>query len=410
VAANKQGSFMKHLAHWGAGLGVAATIVAAGAWAPHAAAGTLQNSGLFSLDAPAASRLFFKLSYINVHVRTSAKDAYDVTGPVLAKGDFERYLFDTGYVSTFETLNGGSGRRSLELLYDPTSIAIAGTIEGQYDAQADLSGCNAIRAGLGTPCGIKVKSDSALGTMALSLGYFLDDQSQWAVEGIVLGAPIKVQVSGDGHNNLRGKKIIDTKILPPVVTLGRYFGNTGAGLKAYAGLGVSYAIFYDSRPTQTLNTYQGGATAGDTTVRIDNTWGTGPFMGLNYSTGSGDWQFGLSIGRLRYHTKTTLTTRNTRFNSDSAVLKDYGASMSAALVGADGVYAVSDPNSAITVKTTGAPSGFTAGQLVHVTTAVLCDLARAKYGSQDCNQGTFVRKASTTLDNTLFMFSVSRPF
>jgi outer membrane protein W len=401
---------MKLPAHWGAGLGVAATIFASGLWTPDASAGTLQNSGLFSLDTPAASRLFFKLSYINAHVRTSSKDAYDVTGPVLAKGDFERYLFDTGFVSSFQTLKGGLGLRSMELLYDPTSIDVVLSIEAKYVQQANYSGCQAILKGLGTPCGIKVKGDTTLGTVALSLGYFLDEQRQWAIEGMVLGAPLQAAVYGDGDNHLRGKKIIDTKLLPPIVTLGRYFGNPDQGLRTYAGLGVSYAVFYDTHATQTLNAYQGGAAVGDTTVRIGNVFGAGPFMGLNYSTGNDGWQFGLQIGRLRYKTESTLVTRNTHITSDSIVLKDFGAYASSGLVASDGVYAVSDPNAAVTVKANGSPVGFTAGEAVHITTAVMCDLARAKNGSQDCNQGTFVRKASTTLDNTLFMFSVSRAF
>jgi outer membrane protein W len=410
VAANKQGSFMKHLAHWRAGLGVAATVFAGATWPAAATAGTLQTAGLFSLDAPAASRLFYKLSYINAHVRTSSKDAYDVTGPVLTQGDFGRYLYDTGFVSSFQTLQGGQGLRSMDLLYDPTAVELAGSIEGKYTQQADASGCEPIRNGLGTPCGVKVKADTTLGTVALSLGYFLDEQRHWAIEGMVLGAPLQAAVLGDGDNHLRGKKIIDTKLLPPIVTLGRYFGNPDAGLQAYAGLGVSYAIFYDTHATPTLNAYEGGANDGDTTVRIGSVFGTGPFMGLNYNTGSGGWQFGLQIGKLRYKTESTLVTRNTHITSSSEVLRDFGAYASSALVGADGVYSVSDPNKAVTVKVDGAPVGFTAGQTVHVTTAVLCDLARAKYGSQDCNQGTFVRKASTTLDNTLFVLSVSRAF
>jgi len=40
----------------------------------------------------------------------------------------------------------------------------------------------------------------------------------------------------------------------------------------------------------------------------------------------------------------------------------------------------------------------------------MCDLAKLKYGNNECNHGTFVRRADTILDNTMFMFSVGRSF
>jgi outer membrane protein len=403
---------MKHLVSSWTGLARAAAVAA---WvatvASTAAAGTLQDNLLFKPEAlQARPRLFFKLSYLNAHIKTTSKDARDVTGPVLARGDFGRYLFTDDFVSSFETRAGGTTVRSMENLYDPDSIDVAQTIEAKYDQQADESHCEAARAGIGTPCGIRVKSNTTVSTAALSLVYFLDEAYSWAIEAFVLAAPVHAGVNGDGNNHLRGQKIVDTRLLPPIVTLGHYFGNSPTGLRPYLGLGLSYAIFYNTRATQALNAYQGGSNVGDTTVHISNSWGAGPFMGLHYGSDTDGWQYSLSIGRLRYKTESTLVTRNTRFTNESVVLQDFGAYVSSGLAGADGTYKVTDPTKAITVKTTGAPVGFQAGQAVHVTTAVMCDLARAKNGSQDCNQGTFVRKAATTLDNTMYMLSLSRRF
>jgi outer membrane protein len=406
---------MKHPVSGGASVTVrlvmTGLMAAAAALPPEVLAGSLQDNLLLKDDAALARpRLAFKLSTIHAHIRTTSKDAQDVTGPVLGRNDFGQYLYDTGFVSSFQSRGGETNLRSLEELYEPSGPEIAGTLTGAMDEQADLSGCESVRIGLGTPCGIKVKSDTTARTVALSITYFLDAQYQWALEALVLGAPISASVYGDGDNQLRGKKIIETRMLPPIVTLGRYFGQPGSGLQPYVGLGVSYAIFYNTQATETLNIYQGGSQKGDTSVGIGNAWGAGPFMGLNYSTDPHGWQWGFTIGRLRYKPETTLVTRNTRFDADSQVLKDFGARLSSALVGADGTYGVNKPAFQITTKTADSPAGYTAGQTVRVTTAVMCDLARAKYGNNDCNQGTFVRKASTTLDATLFMLSVGRRF
>jgi len=379
-----------------------------------AQAGTLQDTIFGKVALEPAARLFVNLRYVSAHTRTTSKDAYDVTGVVLAKGDFARYLNDRDFSSSFLDFNGNS----LEGQYwsippDPNEAPsgfIANTIEPKYAAQADASGCERLRQGLGTPCGIKVKGQTTLGTMAVSIGAYLDDARAWSVEAFLLAAPLEVAVQGDGANHLHGKTIIDTKLLPPIVMVGHHFGAPAQGWRPYAGALATYAIFYDTRATPLLNRYQGGSGPADTTVKIGNTFGYGPVAGLNYEARDGHWQFGLNIGRFRLKTDTTLTTRNTRFTGDAEVLLDYGAIMSSALVGADGSFDVNNPAKAITVKQTGAPDGFTAGSTVRVTTAILCDLARAKLGSSDCNLGTYVRKASTTLDSTMFMLTIGHTF
>jgi outer membrane protein len=393
--------------------GFAASVCAAlTAMSTGAFAGTLQDTIFAKVEPSARDRMFFRLSYINAHIKTTAKDAYDVTGPVLAKDDFAKYLYTNTFVSSFQSSAGGNYglNASFENYYDPDGIDIAGTLNSSYTSQAALDGCTALLNGLGTPCGIKAKAAATVGTAALSLGYFFTDQQNWAAEAFLLAAPIKAEVYGDGRNQLNGKRIIETKMLPPIAMLGYYFGNKKDALRPYLGLAASYAVFYDAKATEALNVYQGGSGVGDTTVKVKNVFTVGPFAGLNFKPQDDGWSFGLLLGKLRFKTEATLTTRNTKITGSSLVLKDYGAVMSGTLVSSEGIYSQTDPNKAITVKTTGSPNGFQAGQAVSITTALMCDLARAKYQNNDCNQGTFVRRASTTLDSTMIMFNVSHSF
>ena len=147
------------------------------------------------------------------------------------------------------------------------------------------------------------------------------------------------------------------------------------------------------RATEALNTYQGGASSGDTTINLKNALGFGPFLGVKTSIDD-DWHLNLSVGKLRYKTEATLTTRNTTITSASGVVLDYGPNVTVA--NTDGAGAISG---------TIYPNDGTG-----VITALMCDLAAAKYKNNNCNLGTFVRKQSTVLDNTLFMFSVGRRF
>jgi len=219
----------------------------------------------------------------------------------------------------------------------------------------------------------------------------------------VLAAPITADVYGDGKNGLNGKKIMSTKMLPPIVTLGRYFGDPHGGFRPYMGIATSYAVFYDATATEALNQYQGGGSPGDTTVRIKNKFGFGPLLGMSFSPKNSDWAWGVSIAKIRFTADATLTTRNTRIDNNSLVLKDFPKGVTNAITVARNV-------GNVTVIQNGSPAGYSAGDEVPFLTAMMCDLAKAKTGSNSCNFGTYVRKATTTLDTTMFMFNVSKDF
>ena len=386
-----------------------------------------RGDNIFSRIEPSLrDRAFMRLNYVHATVKTTSGDAYDVTGPVVGRNDIAEFLGeDSGYQSMF--YRGGNGQpgtdRIAANLYDTIQTALTGTeffgelIPTALDRDLANGGCESTaKQGLGTPCGIKAKSSSTLGTPALSVGYYLDEGMNWLAEAFLLAAPLKAEVYGVGQNSLAGQRIIDLKLLPPTAVLGRYFGAKDSRIRPFAGLGASYAIFFDVRATDTLNTYQGGPT----TISVKNALGFGPFFGVKAQIDD-DWHVSLNIGKLRYKTEATLVTRNTRITADSAVIRDYGLQTS--YVNTTGISdtlgggqnpSTGGPNSPITVAPAqgGIPqvAGFPVGAQVAPLTALMCDLARAKYGNNECNHGTFVRKQKTKLDNTLFMFSVGRSF
>jgi outer membrane protein len=378
--------------------GFAASLCAALAgWSTGAQAGTLQDTIFAKVEPSVRDRMFFRLSYINVNIKTTSKDAYDVTGPVLAQGDVTA-LGDNGI--TFFTAGGS----------DMSWALAAPLIDGSAGAlinDAQVTSCAQLAGGLGTPCGIKAKSASRVATPALSVGAYIDDARSWSVEAFLLALPISADVYGDGENGLNGKKIIQTKLLPPLVVLGHHFGRRDSAFKPFLGLGASYAIFYGTKATESLNAYQGGAGAGDTTVSIKNAFAVGPFAGFKYEPKDGPWSFGLNIGKIRFKTTATLVTQNTVITGGTGVLKDYGPFFDYAVIQGAIPY---ENQGGITVTDGSGLVGFEAGDRVDISTALMCDLAKFKYGRNDCNHGTFVRKAKTTLDNTMFVFSVGRSF
>lgn len=364
-------------------------------------------------------RMFFRLNYIYANVKTTSGEAYDVTGPVLTRADLAKMApgntsgsskgvgkaaANDGlqYVSPYlnALINGpkavyGTGATSItKQLFTGTAPDSPGAV-----VQDAALGFTSELNGLGTPQGIKAKSDESVSTPALSVGYFLTDDYSWFVEAYLLAAPLKVNVKGDGingsglPNGINGVNIIKTKLLPPTAIMGYYFGKSTDVVRPFAGVGGSYAIFFDTRATEALNAYQGGGSSGDTTISIKNALGFGPFLGVRTAI-SNDWHLNFSVGKLRYKTEATIVTRNTHITSDSAVIKDYGPYV--AVVNSDGAKALGDT--------------FLNNPSVGMVTALMCDLAATKYRNDNCNLGTFERKQSTVLDNTMFMFSVGRSF
>lgn len=372
-------------------LGVLVAISAAALLLPTAQAQDSRDSIFSRVEPSLRDRAFMRLNYIVANVKTSASDARDVTGPALARGDVRKYLGPgTQYAADYAALK--TPYTGLSISASIGTQYIDGILNDAMTVDAD-HGCEAVRNGLGTPCGIKARSGAMVGTPAISVGYFLSDDYTWFVEAFVLAAPLKVSVYGDGNNGLNGKEIIKLKMLPPVAILGRYFGDAQARVRPFLGFGGSYAIFFDTKATGALNTYQGGVTAGDTSVALKNAMGFGPFAGVKMQLDD-DWHVNFSIGKLRYKTEATLITRNTTITANSEVLKAYGPAVQGAI----------DAGESLNVRdrATGAD--------VSTTTALMCMLAKYRDGRDGCNLGTYVRKQSTVLDNTMFMLSVGRRF
>lgn len=382
-----------------------ATVLAASAatWVAPAMAQMSPADTIFSQVTPSLrDRMFMRLNYVHATVKTSSGEAYDVTGPVVGYDDIRTLIgTGTGYTSIYNS-NVNFTRKYFG---SPASAGLA--LQNAMDAEK--ADCARYAEGLGTPCNFMAKSATAVGTVAISAGYFLDSEHQWLLEAFLLAAPLKVDVQADGPNSLAGETVINTKLLPPTVVLSRYFGAKQDRLRPFFGLGGSYAIFFDTRATASLNSYVGGAAAGDTSVSIKNALGFGPFMGFKFQIND-DWHINMNVGKLRYKTEATLITRSTIITGESAVLNDYGANIVDAIATGDTAI-LGAGNGGPPRAPANDPAGFAQGSVVPGVTALMCDLATAKNNNvPTCDHGSFTRKQKTRLDNTLFMLSVGRSF
>ena len=392
-----------------------------------------QSSNIFSKVSPSfRDRLFFRLNYIYANIKTTAGDTRDVTGNVIDKDDITKYLaagntsgssngagkassnnsqtYESPYfrscfvsgVATPSTTYAACRSNSGIKLYSLDNPSGLNTLLQDAINQDVALGYSSVATGLGTPTGIKAKGDDSAGTPALSIGYYLTDDFTWFVETFVLAAPLQVTAQGDGINpsgrpiGINGVDAITVKMIPPTAILGRYFGGANDRIRPFVGLGASYAMFYDVRTTSAVNTYVGGVSAGDTTAKLKNTLGFGPFVGLRTALDD-SWHVNISVGKLRYKTEATLVTQNTVIQSGASVLSEYTPNVKNATTG--GAEALDNKI---------VPGQQALG--VKAVTALMCDLAATKYKNDNCNLGPYERKQTQVLDTTMFMFSVGRTF
>jgi outer membrane protein W len=361
-------------------------------------------------EASKPGRFFMRGGAIFVKIKTKSGDTYDVTGPVISYED----LVAVTALENRPIVTGAVER--------PPGVTTGNFANLATGAQGAVRVRDRMFAegisGLGTPPGVKGEASKQEGTIGLSIGYFLDESQNWALESYVLAVPLSTSVTARGQSSIRegeddqgnpiqverpfgleGQKIIKTKLLPPVVMLGRYWGDATSKFRPYVGAIAMYAMFYDTKATQALNSYVGGGSPGDTTVSIKNSFGMGPMVGLKYEFAE-RWHLSFNVGHVRLKTQATLTTRNTTLTNQTGAIQDYGCRENCTL----GNGSISDE-----IATGEFTYRNNAGIRLNGGVVGVVSKGVAAIKGQE-NLGTFVRKTDTKLDNTLFMLSVGRTF
>lgn len=378
-------------------------------------------------------RTFWNAGAIHVNVKTKSGDTYDVDGPngkVINKSMLPQFI-GSGSANTVGTPANRLYNELVKIVaLDKISAsdtdlrnlatALAGNNNGLSLLKGDMDALGL--DSLGTPAGIKGVAQPKMSTGGLSLGYYLDDEHKWAVETYVLAAPLTTAVSATGKARYRivedadgqqvevlspfgleGQKILTSKLLPPTVMFGRYWGDSNAKFRPYTGALAMYAIFYDTKAEQALNGYVGGGNPGDTTVSIKNAFGAGPMLGFRYALND-SWRINFSLGSVKLKTTATLTTRNSRFTKDTPAVQDFGNDEAGLLNNITGTILVGEGVAAI--KGTSASRQKLFADLGGVT-GIVTRVSQVVSGN---NTGTYVRKTDTVLNNTIYMLSVGRDF
>lgn len=363
------------------------------------------DGGTNLLKLEPARRFMLRFGYTYIEPNDKSGDAVDASGPVL--GYLPDYSAQVNPALNFVIYNGV--RSGLQL---------------DYQAANGASTTPPAEFGLGIPTGVRNDAKGA-GSPTVSLLTYLDEAHSWAIEGFLLAIPFKNDVYGagrigadssfpdttlttaSGSVTIAGSvplgKVATTQQLPATLILHRFFGSKNNKIRFSAGLGISYAIFFDSHVTPALEEYTGGPTK----IKIKNSFGAGPFLGLTYAMNE-RWSLNAQVGYVKLKTTAKLTTR-----VDPDILARSPAVLqSAATIGTNTATAVLLGESTFSgglsillpqVASLGCTSTTT------LTNCLLRDLARIKTGNPR-DLGTYVRKLETNLDPWVFNVSVGYSF
>jgi len=357
-------------------------------------------------DSKVRDRLFMRIGYTAVITKTKSEQVRDVSGPVVTQQE----LLNAVAIAS----NCSGSPSSVPAGIDCTpylgtadygdATSLWGTDESGFAYQLLASAFrNDGVTSIGTPPGIKAKAQKNIGTPTLSIGYWIDQERKWLLEGFVLAAPLKVDITGDGTNpsgqpnGINGKVIATTKLLPPLVIGSYNFGEANAMFRPYVGVGAMYAVFFGAKASPELEQYVGGPT----TITTKNTFGFGPFLGLKTEIGEG-WHFNVSVGRIGLQATSRLVTSNTQIRSGSAVLNDLTSGLIDAIKTGDNTIAQTPTNSDFGLLAPNVGDGKTGA-----TTLLMNLVSQAKGQS---NLGTFVREQKMKLTNTIINVSVGMNF
>lgn len=332
--------------------------------------------------------MFMRLGVTSIFNKNKSGDAYDVTGPVITQQDLA-----AAAVTGNQILDDTAGKYSQEVIdYFTLESGL------NYTSAVATISPGVPAAGLGTPAGIKARVGNG-STPTLSVGYWLSDDYTWVAEAYVLAAPITIRAYGEGKNyagkpnGLSGKEILSTKMLPPLVMLGRYFRDQNATFRPYLGVGATYAVFFDGKTTSAYNDYVGGRS----TVSLKNAFGIGPFAGLKTQL-SDNWHVNLSVGQIKLKTEATLVTYNTKFVTGSQVIKDFNADLTTAV-------AFAETPTPRFVR--GRGTVLVAPVDPQATTKLMQVVALSK---NQTDLGTYERKQKQEITSTIVTLSVGRSF
>jgi outer membrane protein len=195
------------------------------------------------------------------------------------------------------------------------AVAAGATLLAAGSAQAQVAGQAMVKIGwnwiepqvesgdLSAPAQAGTKIDvKGASALFITAAYMFTDN--WSME-LLAGLPYKHDIEGAGTIQGVGKIGSVHQVSPTLLGQYRFF-DANAMFRPYVGLGLTYAVFYDTEGSSTLTalTNPGGP---PTTIGSDRSWGGTGELGLTYKIND-QWFIDAAVLKTFISTTTSLST------------------------------------------------------------------------------------------------------
>ncbi len=162
-------------------------------------------------------------------------------------------------------------------------------------------------AGAATDFTVEVDDNTQLGITGT---YMLSDHIGI---GLLASTPFKHTVSLQNAGALNGD-IVETKHLPPTLTLQYYFNSPGSAFQPYAGIGVNYTYFFDEEAKSSALK----DAANTRNVKIDDSFGLALEAGFDYMINS-NWLFNATVWYIDLDTDASIASDLGEITADVSI-------------------------------------------------------------------------------------------
>ena len=131
--------------------------------------------------------------------------------------------------------------------------------------------------------------------------------------GVLVATPFKHTVSLENAGTLNGD-IVETKHLPPTLTLQYYFNSRSSSFQPYVGIGINYTYFFDESAKSSA--LKDAANTGN--VKVDDSLGLAVEAGFDYMINT-NWLLNATVWYIDLDTDAKITSDLGEITSDVSI-------------------------------------------------------------------------------------------
>lgn len=265
-----------------------------------------------------AHNFFARSGLLGLKLNNKSEAVKDVSGPVLSRNavplnsQLDPRVITSGDRGWYCPDNNEDSSQNSLPACDPRGAPFnINTIYGSRTADTlfDRTGVDI----LGIPDNVKTRFSDPLPGAVGTIGMYLDEDHNWAIESPVMALPFNIKIYGAGSFEKLGQ-MASGKSLGLMIFGHYYFGKKNDTFRPSVSLTANYLLPLDVQGTPELYRWAGGVTK----ISSKGSLGLGFMVGGKYAFND-RWDLNINVGQFKGKIESTLVTYDTIFRYNSPI-------------------------------------------------------------------------------------------